>query len=260
MLRWKAERGLADDDPVWQREKLGLWVRQDDSLMMPLPDQALWDGTYPSLIPALNGAMVKRSLGFEFYAGLDFGFTDSAALVIGSISREEGVLREVVSWKSPALDTDGLAEAIKPILAKHNVRRIYGDSARPDQIETLARKWKLPIVGAQKHDKVTWIQDMRAKARVGRFQVLRDSTLHEELKTLVPDPAKLRQRKLESPPGAEDHCWDASRYLYRGVFSEQVRTPEPPMTDVERREAEVDAWKDRRIQDRNGRGRLLRRQ
>ncbi len=62
-----------------------------------------------------------------------------------------------------------------------------------------------------------------------------------DLKTLVPDPAKLRLKKLEALPGAEDHCWDACRYLYRGVFSEFVRSPEPPMTEQERREADVEA-------------------
>ncbi len=234
LLQWKLEAQYADDDPRWLREGRGLWVAEDQSRMLPLCDAAIWDGTYPSLIPAVDGTMVERSRDFEHYAGLDFGFTDSAALVVGSISREEGTLREVLSWKSPALDTDGLADALRPMLAKFNVRRIYGDSARPDTIQTLARKYGLPIVGAEKHDKVTWILDMRAKARTGRFQVLRDSALHDELKTLSPDPMKLRKRMLESPPGAEDHCWDASRYLYRGVFTEQVRQPEPPLTDEAR--------------------------
>lgn len=244
LLLWKAEALLADDDPRWLREGRGLWVADDQSRMLPLPDAALWDGNYPLLIPAVDGTLVERSRPFEHYAGLDFGFTDSAALVVGSISREEGILREVLSWKSPSLDTDGLADALKPILAKFNVRRIYGDSARPDTIQTLARKYGLPVVGAEKHDKVTWINDMRAKARVGRFQVLRDSALHTELRTLAPDPSKLRKGMLESPPGAEDHCWDASRYLYRGVFSESFRTPAPPSTpesiEADRRQAARD--------------------
>lgn len=248
MLRWKSERGLADDDPVWQREKLGLWVRQDDSLMLPLTELGLWSGKYPELIPSKGGVLVRRSRPMEHYMGLDFGWTDSAAIVVGSISREEGILREVHSWKSPGLDTDGLANVIKAVYTKYGVRRIYADAADPKTIADLSRKWKLPVVAVEKHNKATWIRHMQAKARLGQFQVLRDSELHEELKTLSPDQTKLRQKKLESPPGAEDHCWDAGRYLFRGVYeSEVIHAPQAPQSDMERREAEVERWKDDRI-------------
>lgn len=270
-LREKEREGLSDEDPRWMRDKLGLWVRQDDSLMLPLPAVALWDGTYPETVAAACPAhplefcgcerqRLPRSRPLEHYAGLDFGFTDSAALVVGSVSREEGVLREVLSWKDTGLDTDALAEALRPILAKHNVRRVYADSARPDTIQTLVRKYRLPIVGAEKHDKVTWIQDMRAKARRGRLQVLSGSKLHDELRVLRPDPDKLKRRMLESPPGAEDHCWDASRYLYRGVFSEQVLAPEPPLSPAQAREAELLELAKRSVEKpRDGRPQTVRR-
>jgi hypothetical protein len=253
LLQWKAESLMADDDPRWLREGRGLWVRQDSVLMMPLDEGSLWDGTYPTEVRSKGGVLVPRSRPFEHYAGLDFGWTDAAALVVGSISREEGVLREVLSWKQSGLDTDALAAAIGPMLTQFNVRRIYADAARPDTIATLGSKYRLPIYAAEKHDKVTWIQDMRAKVRSGRFQVLRDSRLHGELMTLHPDPTKFRRGQLESPPGAEDHCWDASRYLYRGVFSEWVNSPEAPMTSEERQRSEVERIKREAMRPRNRR-------
>lgn len=234
LLAWKAEAGLDDDDPRWLREGRGRWVRDDQRLMLPLHDCSLWDGVYPELIPSVDGRLVPRTRPMEHYAGLDFGWTDSAALVVGSRSREEGVLREVHSWKQPGLDTDGLAAVVKAAVAKWDIRRIYADAADPKTIADLRGKWRLPIAAVEKHSKATWIQDMRAKARSGRFRVLRGSPLHVELQTLVPDPTQLRRRRLEAPPGAEDHCWDAARYLYRGVFSEFPHAPEAPRTPEQR--------------------------
>lgn len=252
LLRWKAEAELADDDARWLREGKGLWVRDEDTLMLPLTDRGLWDGDYPALISSLSGVPVPRRLPLEHHAGLDFGFTDSAALVVGSISREEGVLREVSSWKRSGLDTEQLAAVVRAAVDRYGIRRIYADSADPKTIADFQRKFRLPVVGAEKHAKVTWIQDMRAKARLGRYQVLRGSPLHEELKVLRPDPAQLRRKRLESPPGSEDHCWDASRYLYRGVFSEFIRAPEDPMTPDEREAAEAARRKDEALSRRDG--------
>lgn len=238
-LRWKAEHGIADDDPVWLREKRGEWVRQDDRLMLPLYDQSFWSGDYPENIPALGGALVKRTKPIEHYMGLDWGWSDSAALVVLSVSREEGIGREVYSWKSPALDADALAEVVRAAVAKHGVKRIYADPSRPEIIESFARKWRLPIVKSEVADKTGWIQDMRGKARMGRLKVLRGSLLHEELETLVPDPKAARRKRLEPLPGSEDHCFDAFRYVYRGVFPEFIRAPEPPMSVEDRAMAEV---------------------
>lgn len=233
LLAWRAEAGLDDDDPRWLREGRGRWVREDQRLMLPLHDCSLWDGAYPDLIPSVDGRLVPRACEIEHYAGLDFGWTDSAALVVGSRSREEGVLREVHSWKQSGLDTDALAAVVKAAVARYGIKRIYADAADPKSIADLSRKWRLPVVGAEKHNKATWIQDMRAKARSGRFRVLRDSPLHGELRVLVPDPTQLRRKRLEAPPGSEDHCWDAARYLYRGVFTEFPHAPEAPMGEAE---------------------------
>ena len=237
-LRWKAEHDIADDDPVWLREKRGLWVRQDSALMLPLTEASLWDGTYPTDVRSLDGTMVPRRLPIEHYMGLDFGFTDCAALVVGSVSREEGIFREVHSWKGAGLDTDALAAVVKAAVTRYGVRAIYADAADPKTIADLRGKWRLPVVAAEKHNKVTWIQDMRAKARSGRLQVLRDSELHVELRTLVPDPKSLAKKKFDSMPGTEDHAWDAMRYAWRGTFSEQVRVPTPPRSEEQvRRDA-----------------------
>ena len=247
-LRWKSEHGIADDDPVWLREKRGLWVRQDDRLMLPLTESGLWDGDYPELIPASDGTSVKRTRPFEHHAGLDFGFTDSAALCVCSYSREEGVVREVHSWKSPALDTDALAQVVKAAVDRWHISYVWADSADPKTIEDLANKWRLPVRAIAKGNKTTWIRDMQAKVRTGRLQILRDSVLHTECRVLVPDPTLFVRKKLEPVPGSEDHAFDAMRYAYRGLMSSDgIRPPEPPLTPQQRDQERHDRERDERF-------------
>lgn len=233
-LAEKAREGLADDDPRWLRDKRGLWVRADDRLMLPLTEAGLWDGTLPPLIPSAGGPPVRRSQPPEAYAGLDFGWTDAAALVVLSFSREEGVIREVRSEKRTELNTQQLADWVRQATKEHGVRRIYCDAAEPKTIEDLRALHRLPVVAAEKHDKEPWISEMRACALAGKLRILRGSPLHGELRVLAPDPAQLLKRRLSTRPGSDDHCWDALRYCFRGIRENHFRAPEPPMSADER--------------------------
>jgi hypothetical protein len=240
-LRWKAEHGIADDDPRWLRDKLGLWVRDDSKLILPLVERSLWDGTVPDSVPARGGLMhVPRSQPLRAFAGVDFGFTDATAVCVGSISREEGVLRELHTEEASGLNTAQVADMLRRCMEAHGVERFYGDAAAAQTIEDLRTLYRLPVVAVEKHDKALWIQEMAAHLLDGRLRIRRGGPLHDELLRLSPDPERLLQRKLEPRTGAggTDHQFDALRYLYRGVWTNEVRSPEPPLTDAQRMEAD----------------------
>lgn len=239
LLRWKSESGMSDDDPRWLREGRGLWVRQDDRMMLPLADHNIWDGDYPAMIPSKDGTLVRRAQEMQHFGGLDLGWTDGLALGVYSLSREEGVLREVYSFKQTQLDTDQLVSVVAEAMAKYRIKVIFSDNNEQRTTDLLRRKG-VPLVLESKQDKVMWIRDIQAKARVGRVQILRGSLLHDELKTLTPDPKQLKRRRLEARPGAEDHCWDTLRYAYRGAFPEGISAPEAPMSDSDMNKQRAD--------------------
>lgn len=248
-LAWKALANVADDDPIWLRDKLGLWVPQDSSLIMPLGPDPFWPGPsldggvgYPATVPSLTGTPVKRSEQPIVTAGLDFGFTDSAACFVGSVSREEGIGRELHSWKEPGLNTRELAAKLRDLKDRFGVRTFYADDAAAQTIEDLRTDYRLPVVPAEKmrsgesggQNKEFWIMKMRAAYRDGHLKLIENGPLHTELRTLSPDPDEWRRKRITPRSGQEDHCYDALRYWFRGTWSEHVRTPSPPMTEMER--------------------------
>jgi Terminase large subunit, T4likevirus-type, N-terminal len=246
-LRWKAEHNIADDDPVWLREKRGLWVRQDSKLLLPVTETGLWDGVLPENIPSLDGRLVPRQKHVTVYGGIDFGFAnDQAACVLASVSPEEGVVRETYSGKRAGLNTQQLADWLRRLKSEHAVRLFYADNADPKTIEDLRVLYGLPMAPCQKNSKEVWIQEMRAHLLDGRLRVLRDSVLHDELKVLQPDPKELLRKRLSALPGSEDHAYDAFRYLYRGIHTNHVKAPEPPMTPIQRQEKAIQAEFERR--------------
>lgn len=248
-LRWKESVGMSDDDPIWLRDKLGLWVPQDSSLVLPLGTDPFWAGPaldggvgYPAMIPSLTGTPVKRSEQPIVTAGLDFGFTDSAAVFVGSVSREEGVGRELHSWKEPGLNTRQLAAKLRELKDRFGIRTFYADDAAAQTIEDLRTDYHLPVVPADKmktgesggQNKEYWIMKMRAAYRDGQLKLIESGPLHVELRTLAPDPDEWRKKRITPRAGQEDHCYDAHRYWFRGTWSEHVRQPAPPMTEMER--------------------------
>lgn len=243
-LEYAKQAGIDTDpvtgDPTWRRDKLGQWVRQDSSLLLPVPESGLWSSDLPSTVPSLSGDHVRRTQAPLVYGGLDFGFAnDSAGLVLGSVSNEEGVVREVYSGKRQGLNTQQLATWLRQLRDEHRYQCLYADNADPKTIEDLRALYGLPVVACQKNSKELWVQEMRAHLLDGRLQVLQGSPLHEELKVLQPDPAELLKKRLTARPGSEDHCYDAFRYLYRGIHTNHIRKPEPPMTPEDRQLRDV---------------------
>lgn len=258
LLDQKARAGMDDDDPRWLREGLGLWARQDDALILPLYEQSLWDGeSWPTRVMSADGkTLVPRRHPIVNYGGLDFGGTDPSALVVMGWDVDSAEMRQVYGWKSDPdkpLDTDELYRAIAPELDRLDVRTVYCDNARPETILKFQRLHPGRFVSCDKttsstESKELYIREMRAALRLGRLKVIRDGGLHEELKTLSPDPKEWRKKRISARPGAQDHLYDAARYCFRGVWSNRLKAPATPMTPEQAREAAVTADMERRSQ------------
>lgn len=239
LLEWKETSGLSDDDPRWLREGRGKWSREESALVLPLSSKSLYDGTIPDEIPSRNGRPIRRSKPLEVYGGLDFGVTDAAGIVLGSVSTEEGVIREVHSESHRGMNTRELADLMRRLMSEHGVLRFYGDSAAAQVIKDLVELYGLPVEAADKSDKGVWILELRAALSDGSCLIRSGSHLHRELELLTCDPEALRKRKIETRPGAEDHTYDAFRYLYRMIRTRHVRAPELPLGPLEAREEEI---------------------
>lgn len=242
MLRWKADFNVPDSSPKWRRDARGEWATDDMTLILPCHEASLWDGlTYPATVGSRTGVPVPRSVTgpgeLLAYGGIDFGFTAPTALVVVTVSREEGVIREVYSEPRPGLDNDQLGQWVQQVQRELGVRLWFADDEDPGAIRALQVLRGVNVVAAEKmrgHAKEFYIQEMRAHMATGRLQVRRGSPLHDELKVLSPDPALLKARRIAARAGLDDHCYDALRYVFKNITTNHVSAPEPPMTPGER--------------------------
>lgn len=225
----------APDDPVALRERDGLWVADDSSFVHPITDSMLWDGVIPPLISAVDGTMVPRRRDLHVYGGLDFGWApDPMAIVVGSVSSEEGVLREVHSERMPLhTQNDGLAARLRALTDLHGVRAFYADNADPKTIDDLVQRYGLPVLPCKKQTseggKEFWTSDVNGALRSGTCKVLRGSALHGEMRELIYDPKAWERGEARPKPGMDDHCVDAWRYLFTAVHPNYVRKPDAPV-------------------------------
>lgn len=258
-LARKAELGLADDDPEWMREGLGLWVRDQLRTVLPVGLYgALWDGVLPSTIPSRDGATtVPRRLPMIRQIGLDPGDTSATAMVCVEYSLEEGVVREVETQSVYEADIDVYADMLRDMRARLGVTLpVVVDQGGLGGLlaRQLVERHGIPCVPARKYDRDLQVSEIRAAARRRRLLVRRGSELHAELEALVYDARRWEHGVREVDPRCEDHRFDALRYVWWMARAHLAEAPPDPETSDERaaREAEEDAARRLTRPDRRG--------
>jgi len=265
-LAYASAMGIdTESDPEWLREKLGRWVRDEQGLLHTLTERSLWDGR--DLPPGVRTRcpehhrlrlhcvcdlpVVPRSEVPAAYAGLDLGAGDGTpgggdpcAVVVGTVSREEGVLREVHSEERAAPTTVHLVEWIRGLMDRFGVRRIYCDPAWKLTVQDLRSLYALPVEVAVKGDaegttEDLWHAERQAALASGLMQVRRGSVLHGQLESVLRDPALLEAGHVRQAAGQRDHALDAWRYLFRMVRTRHVQVPEAPLDPRQERELEM---------------------
>ena len=246
-------------DPDWRREKLGQWVKNNQSLVHSILDEHLYDGSIPDLIKtrcsqhykdeqicSCDTPLVQRNIKLiENYAGIDFGYAkDPMAIVVGSISSDEGCLREVHSEKRFHLDTSQLASWMKDLQKKYNIIKFYGDSAAAQTIADLKIIYGIPIEPASKNELQNsmnfWHSERESALKNGLIKILKGSELYKELLQLVRDPNELLKKRIRAKPGQDDHCFDAWRYLFRMVRTNHIKLPNRPLTTNEEKMKQIE--------------------
>lgn len=260
-----------DADPTFLRERRAVWVRDEESLLHRVTDACLWDGVLPPTVRVrcpehghLRGRCVcdlphvPRTQPLQVFAGLDLGAGDGSpdggdpcAVVVGGISSEEWILRELHSEQRFCPTTDVLVDWLRGLVARLGIRRFYVDPAWRMTANDLARLHGLPVEPAVKGDaegttEDLWHMERAAALAQGTALIRRGSVLHGQLETVLRDPRELERGHVRTSPGQDDHALDSWRYLFRMVRTRHARAPEPPMTDMQRREAELRADKERR--------------
>ncbi len=211
-------------DPIYMREFLGVWVADEVSLMVPIPqlvDTEFYEpGKWRSVIGVdigYNDQTAFSIVGWKHnnpqsYVIKTFGFNgeDAKRLGIGMIdliSRNLMILKDVYQPASIVMDPSG-----GKIL-----------------IDQFSRQYHLNIKPAQKNEKKHYIEIMNSAILKGDLVLMRDGTkgLMKEISSVVWNEERTRERE-----GLKCDELDATIYAYREAFHylEKIPIRKEPLT------------------------------
>jgi hypothetical protein len=232
----KEQEGWGDSHPTWCREYLGQWVSSDDafvyayaSLVGKDPGRVQWkpDLTQPRTVDSGSGAKhgLPPGTDYRYVLGMDLGFEDDFALVVGAYDLESGVLYHVYDFKLNHQDVYQVADHLSRAIDRFDGRI---DAAVADNvgsgkmvIETLNRRHGFNIQPAEKREKWDFIELLNADFHSGKCKLIPGSDLDFEMRTLQFDLGKgskellARTGRLREHPGLPNHLCDAFLYLWR---------------------------------------------
>lgn len=186
----KANPGILDD-PAFQQETFGKWTNAGSSLVYSYANASRTkqgDG-YVQVNYGTNGGDAIKELppdDYIFEATTDWGWDDSAAIVVGAYSRYSPILYIVDCFKQSELTTSEFAEIILEWKSKYKLRRIWADHNKQSLMD-INQRYKLNLLPTnQKQDKVGQIKIMNSSFYLGEVRIHE----HEVTRDNVPSGKK----------------------------------------------------------------------
>lgn len=191
LAKEREKHGLAENDPLYMREYLGLICYDDDALVYRLTK----DNTYTNE-EMLAWMATQSPEDIRFIGGLDYGFRDADAYVVVMYSEKSNEKFVVYEYKIAGTDVTQLCEAVKQSkeyiatsqLFAGSYRRdfdIFADTSDQKITMELNHRYGIPVHNAIKYDKSMAIQNLQDEVRCGYLKVKEGGILWEEFLRMV---------------------------------------------------------------------------
>jgi hypothetical protein len=221
------------DGVKWKQLREGLWIRDDEGLVYA------WQKTRNTAHVDVAKEMAT-GVPWAFVLGIDYGFDDATAFAVLGWRAHDPTVYVVESSKESGWTPGDAAQHVASLEARYRFTAIIGDTGGLGKgyAEEARKRFGLPIVPAEKHNKRGYIELLNGALRSGQMMVLPgNEDLEHEWATLP--WAEGRQKEA---PGFANHLADAVLYAWRGSFAylEQARREQPTRTaeDTAREEEE----------------------
>ena len=184
--------------------------------------------------------------------GVDLGFNDDCAFVIGTYFEHDPTLYVEKSFKQKEMDITDTANAIKALLKDYPNAQLIVDGANKQGVEEMKNRHKLGLKAASKEDKFTFMRILKDDLIQNRVQFVEQSNtqLLDEMRSLM----KIKDVDQEDPR-CQNHITDALLYMWREARAyieipeeSEWKSPDEKMKQEEQREAEEMR---RRVQEQN---------
>lgn len=232
-------RGIDADDPVFIREYLGKWVRDETRLIFAYGDDNVIDK-----MPTMDSTWTT-------VLSIDFGTVSSTAWCLLAYPKYGTKLYIVKSFKEPGLSPTEVAGITRDLIDEWRPETIIGDlhGLGKAYAQEMRKRFGIILKPANKQDKRGTIEYVSDAFRTGQLLNCRlNATLDVELRTLIWD-----EEHYDLEDGQDDHETEALIYGFREcptyfnaiVPPIEERIPMPPWVDrdgVPVKEPETPYW------------------
>ncbi len=176
---------------------------------------------------------------FHYVLGVDLGYEDSTAFVLGAYSFHDPNLYIVSVQKETKMLLTDVARVIQENLSKYEIGTVIIDGAAKQAVEELKQRYSLPLTCAEKAHKRDFIELMNTDFQIGHIKLLPGcEALSDEWALLIWDEKQRKAGNWVEHAGCQNHAADAALYMWRWSYNYVARPKETPVTV----EGAVDNW------------------
>jgi hypothetical protein len=169
---------------------------------------------------------------YQYVMGIDLGWNDASAFVIGAYSNKDKHLYLIEAYKESHLDFTQVAQVIQNYRKQYRFNRIVVDGANLQGVEEIRRRHNIPLMVAEKSDKANYIALLNSDLDAANILILNSAShqIKDEWSALIWDK---NSDKLKEDPKYDNHLSDAFLYMWR-IARNYLSIPQgPPKTEEE---------------------------
>ena len=210
--QWKSEiellrlnNPLVVDTPLYQQMYEGKWAIDTSKLVYKFNEEKNVYSDLPH--------------GEKFYhvLGVDLGYEDASAFVVGCYSLHNPNLFILEAYKRSKMIISQVADKIKEYSEKYNIHKIIIDDANKQAVEEMRVRYGLPLVAADKQGKSDFIELMNSDF------IMQKVKIHESCDPLIKEYSALvwddESERRQEHPGCDNHAADAALYMWRYCYN-----------------------------------------
>ena len=208
----RARRGITEEDPTYQRESLGRWVRDEQSLVL----------RYDA---GRNGYLSIPDGQWEYVIGIDLGTDDADAIaVLGwrAGCKDLYLIEEHVQSGQSITD---LMEQVTRLRARYQPRRMVADTGGLGKkvVLEMRKRWGVSVDPADKTRKLEHLALLNDDLRTGRFRARAESRFAQDSQLITWDPD---HRGAKISDSYHSDIADAVLYAHRAAAHYMEEAPE----------------------------------
>ncbi len=189
--------------------------------------------------------------GYQHVLGVDLGYEDDSAFVVGAWSHYDNVLHIVHAESATHLNLDQVELRIKALQARFNIGMITVDGAGKQFVQTLQDRFQMGLHSAEKVGKKDFIELMNTDFLMGRISVFDDkcAPLVKEWENLIWDEKAREKGEWKEARNCPNHAADAALYMWRWCYNYAAIPKAKPLSYEDQMEQDAVDKHDRQHED-----------